>query len=1219
MRVLLAFFYSMMLWANHPVMATQTSCFAPTINNQCNSQDIDQSGSTGALIPTNALNPINLFNGNKYLREVDLYAHPEAPELEIVRHYNAMSTHYSDLGGAWTLSYQSRLLFSPNVEQTPTLQQANGTLRPLSATTGYLERQHDRFIWHYHNGDKWHFNQAGWLIQTQRQDQPPLLITRHTTGAKQHLIASVQQAQRRLDFDYIQVGSQQLLRQIQSAHGAVIYEYEQADDSALQRLIQAQLPDNRYVHYHYEKQYQQNNHWAITGKSIQQSAHSPLIRVRSWVYDQQGRAIFYMAEQTQHWVRIYYPNALQPAQTRLHSSNGITYIDFVSAHDSRIKTVSGATCWACPPPMQRSPSAVQFGDLFSVHHAAHDESQIHTISGQFDGWPDLSLHYNPQGRLTAWQNALQQRTTLFYKNNKAHHMRFANGDEQRVHYNALQQVSQIEYSQSNQATLRTQILRPSPQHLHIKHPNESEQLHFDAAQNLTQRHIQRQLSTPSGMVQWHYTENFIYDEHQPPRLIKHLLPEGGALHYSWSADRNRLQSIEWENPQGQRLTVVKKIPQGYEYANGLQQHVDAQGRAHHLQLLHAPSQQLWWQQQLQLSPQGLVEAKQQQLPLIHAAATPQTTHYIYNQKQQLVIAKTAQDNAHFYHWDPSGALAAHNHSTAPNVKRDASGLVTHWQFQDKDYMLRYNAMRQLDIVYNSVDRVQKNRQNAAGFRIYTQHYPQATQQFFLYHDKKIVAEYSANFSAKLPIHATHPVSRRYIYLHNQPVALIDYSTQNTDNLLVMHSDHLGAVHIITDAQKNIRWAARYDSFGKAEQLAGSPDFHFHLRREGQYYDVSTGWHYNLLRMYLPEQGHYLEPDPLGPNPTTQLLGYAKQQPLNHTDPWGLILFAFDGTRYDASSGGVVHTLHQSAVDASYYAPGPGSSEELNWDALIAHSTGRIIATQWQNLLRHLSYAQAQTPSATTPIDIIGFSRGSAIGRHFANQIIKHTQHGLFSHQDRFGNHIQACIQPRFMGFLDTVAQMGVLGASNLRYDFTVAPAWQWVVHGVALHEYRTLFPLYSLGTTTGSNQQEVGLVGSHADLGGGYPITDDDNFRPLSDVALQWILWNARAQGVQFSDPNLKQHGDYAYLHDESYIVEFDRKVKNYDFPRYFIDYLPIPNPLKDYQLLHPSYGIGLRSVVKKFIDSDLESAEKIHNRSAKVDLQAYYRWLDETLNWSPE
>lgn len=1208
MRVLFALICTIIIVVSHPVIATPNSCSAPKINNQCNSQDVDQSGATGALIPTNALNPVDLFSGNKYLREIDLYAHPEAPELEIVRHYNAMSTHYGTLGGSWTLSYQSRLI--TNNSAALTLQQANGTLRTLNATTGRLEKQPERFIWHYHNGDIWHFNKAGWLIQLQRQGQTPLIITRHAEGSPlQHLIDSVHQGQRRLQFRYQQIGSQLLLQQIHSPNGTIIYYYEQAENSVLQRLKQAEYPDHRRVHYHYEKQYQQQNPWAITGKSIQQSAHSPLLRVRSWVYDQTGRAIFYMAEQPQHWVRIYYPRAQQQsAQTQLHSRNGITYINFASATDNRIKTIAGATCWACPPPIERTPTSVQFGNALTVHHALKDENRIHKITGQFDGWPDLALHYNPKGQLTAWQNTLQQRTELFYKNNKAHRIRFANGDEQQVHYNSLQQLQQIEYK-NDQQQFSTQLVRPSPQHLHIKHPNETEKLIFNADSNITHRQITRQLPTPSGVVQWHYKERFIYDEKYPQRLIKHLLPEGGALHYIWSTDKDDLQRIEWENTQGARLLVVKNISQGQEYGNGLQQKTFFTGNQHFLQLYNPQSQQLWWRQRLSMN-QGLITVKEQHLAIIHEHKS-QTINYAYNPKQQIVITKKNQQKEEFYHWDNTGALAAHNKNSLPAVQRDSSGLVKHWQHKDKDYMLRYNSMRQLDLVYNSVDTVQKNSQNAAGFRIYTQHYPQAIQQFFLYDNKKIVAEYSVGFSAKLPTHAAHPVSRRYIYLHNQPVGLIDYHTNPAGELLVMHSDHLGAVHIISDANQKVRWAAIYDTFGAAEKIAANPDFHFHLRREGQYYDMSTGWHQNLLRTYLPQQGHYLEPDPLGPNPTTQLLGYAKQQPLNHTDPWGLILFSFDGTRYDKSSGGVVHLLNRAAKEDSYYAAGPGNTETVDWDAMVAHSTNNIINKQWQTLLYHLTYIQAQMPTTTVPIDIIGFSRGSAIALHFANQIIKHTQNGLFSHTDRFGNHIQACIQPRFMGLLDTVAQMGILGTKNYQYNFTVAPAWQWVVHGVALHEHRALFPLYSLGTA--HNLQEAGFIGAHGDLGGGYPMIDENDFKPLSDIALQWILWNARAQGMQFDDIGLKKHGNYAYAHDESSFLEFDRNLDNHDLP------MDLTNPLRGKQSQHPSYGYKVRAQVDQFMDYKLSAKEKIHNRSAKVDLNAYYRWLDETINWSPD
>lgn len=1165
------------------VVAEPLQCSAPTITNLCNSQDVDQSGSTGALLSTHAFNPIDLFSGNKYLRDVDLYAHPEAPDLELVRHYNAMTAYY---GSSWTLSYDARLLQHPL-----RLQQANGTVRPLNAATGQLQQQLDRWIWHYANGDSWHFNSDGWLIQIHRAGHEPLLIQRQLPTQR---IAAVQQGQHQLHFQY---DENHQLQQVHSPdHGAVQFHYEENPHTP--RLSHIQYPDGRQLHYHYEPEHQGGNPLAITGKSIQLQKNSPLLRVRHWKYDAQGRAIFYQTEQPHQWINIDFPDVEHPQQTRLHSENGITYVDFASPQDARIQKVHGASCWACPPPLQRTDNSLQIGGQFTVHHAPHNESRIQKISGSFPGWPDLQLHYNDQGQLQAWQTALQQPTELFYQNQKAHRMRFANGDTQQVDYNRQQRAQAITYTTANQET-QTQITYPSPQHVVLKHPHETEQLQFNAQHQLLRRHIKRQLSTPNSTVHWHYEERFHYEEQPPYRLLRHELPEGGALHYVW--DSNELQRLEWENSAGQRTVLLTQLENGaMQYANGLQLVQDTE----RIQLIDPQTQQVAWQQQLKRNTQGLIEQKWQQLSLLRQA--PVLSHYLYNPEQQLVV-EHHRGNTRYYAWDQSGALARDSQQPPPHLQRDASGLVTQWQKQDKNYILRYNAMRQLHVVYNSVDRIQKNTYNAAGFRIYAQHYPQASQQFFLYDNKKIVAEFTTNLNAKLPVHAAHPVSRRYVYWQNHPIALLNYEKKLQGEVQVIHSDHLAAPHVITTVDKTVLWAAEYDAFGVATPLFQQDGFVLNLRREGQYFDVGTGWHQNGLRTYLPEQGHYLEPDPLGPNPASQLLGYAKQQPLNHTDPWGLILFAFDGTRYDQSSGGVIHQLHQAALDTSFYIDGPGNSQNVDLDALIAYSANGIIKTQWSRLLQQLQYNQQQHPSQSTPIDIIGFSRGAALSLHFANQIMAHTQQGFFNYTDSYGKQIQACIQPRFMGLLDTVAQMGILGGSNKGFDFTVSPAWQWVTHAVALHEYRALFPVHSLGSS--ANRQEIGLVGSHADLGGGYPEVDDPHFMPLSDVALQWLLWNAQAQGMHFNAIDMDLYPRKAYMHDESSWIEWDRSY-------YLSGY---SNSIRPPQTLSPHLGYFVRKQTQPFIDYDLEDKEKINNRSAVVDLPAYYDWLEDRINWRPE
>src|SRR3546814_17487584 len=120
-----------------------------------------------------------------------------------------------------------------------------------------------------------------------------------------------------------------------------------------------------------------------------------------------------------------------------------------------------------------------------------------------------------------------------------------------------------------------------------------------------------------------------------------------------------------------------------------------------------------------------------------------------------------------------------------------------------------------------------------------------------------------------------------------------------------------------------------------------------FRLPGQVFDLATGWHDNLLRTYLPKWGHYAEPDPLGPVPGNQALGYAAQQPKRHADPLGLLLFAFDGPRNSPATQSNVWKMSQAYLDGPvFYHPGPGHSLSLDWDAIPAGRADPIIANNW---------------------------------------------------------------------------------------------------------------------------------------------------------------------------------------------------------------------------------------------------------------------------------
>lgn len=1170
--------------------AAPLSCSPPSLQNMCFAQELGpQSDQRPLNLPLLAFNPIHLFSGNKYLKAVDYAPHPQAPDLELIRYYDAMASSYSLFSSHWQLSYDIKLTkdgISPKIDFP------NGAQLKLTAAAGQLYTQGSQTIWQSRQGVRWHFDAQGWLQAIHRPHHPPLYIQRHSHGPLQHRLVAIEQNQQQLKFHYTTT-EPALVSHIETPVGTLYYDYEPQPDSELSQLKGVTFPDKRRLHYHYEAIYQAKNTGLITGKSIQLDASAPLQRVRSWVYNTQKQAIFMMTEQPSQWVHLQYPSVQHPQQTIITSPQGQTNITFNDTPPYAIKQVSGATCWACPPNLTQTENHIHLAQ-------AKINRQLNTIEGDFLGWPQLRLNYDAQQRLTAWSSAGLKPTLLGYDaHGRAQHMQFANGDSQALHYSTNGALAHIDYYSKQQAW-QTRIRRPHPQQLHLEHPNENEQLHYNTTGQLLSRQITRRFQPPHSQIthHWHYKEYFRYDDQQ--RLITHHLPEGGALHYHWQ--HQQLQSIHWESPQKPRQLVARSIRGGLEHSNGLLRLEYATASAHWLAWLQP--HQLWWQQLLVKNPQGLITLQRHQD--LHAADTTSAQHaFSYHSTQQLQ-AHYNHTHSHYFLWDADGSLR--QNSTAPTAKihRDPSGLPQQYEDTQRHYMLRYNPLRRLDVVLESNKTVQKNSHNSAGFRIYTQHYPQALQQLFFYHEKKLVAEFNAAFNAKLPIHAAHPVSKRYIYWHDLPIALIDYDQNPNGELLVIHSDHLGAAQQVSDSQQRLRWSAQYDVFGQAQHIRGDMDFH--LRRSGQYYDLATGWHDNLLRVYLPEQGQYLEPDPLGPNPSSQLYGYARQQPLNHTDPWGLVLFAFDGTRYDERSGGVVHQIHESSLDPSFYQAGPGQADELTWDAMVAYSADRIVQQQWQNLLNYLQSMPQST--APIPIDVIGFSRGAALARHFANQILQNTTNGFFNTTDSYGNQVQACIQPRFMGLLDSVAQIGILGSRNHLYNFSVAPAWQWVGHAVALHEYRALFPALLMGS--GDNRQEIGLVGAHGDLGGGYAHAPNDETQPLSQISLQWLLWQAQAQGMSFK-PLPTHSAPSAYLHDESALLAQDRNLENHNFAF-------VPDVGVGYtQDFHPTLGRLVRQQVKAFLSFDLPASEQVNNQRAKVDLAAYYRWLDQTLNWSPQ
>ena len=434
---------------------------------------------------------------------------------------------------------------------------------------------------------------------------------------------------------------------------------------------------------------------------------------------------------------------------------------------------------------------------------------------------------------------------------------------------------------------------------------------------------------------------------------------------------------------------------------------------------------------------------------------------------------------------------------------------------------------------------------------------------YLYEDGQVSAE----------LNEQGQITRQYLYLAGQIIAVIDSPQgnplskeelsahvllgQDAQNILKhlwhslagsdgqeqtawLHANHLGAPEAATDASGQLIWQASYAPFGAARIIKASAQAHgegqgreaftLNLRLPGQYFDAETGLFYNKQRYYDPARGEYLTPDPLGTPDGPNGYSYVRYNPLKYVDPDGLILFAFDGTNNSNPPPGVddfsnvykfFQGYDQAANGRAWYMNGVGRNDPdsgINrtpsdqYFAGTARARVNYMLDQFDNYALDTLKAK---PNEKISIDIVGFSRGAAMARDFSNRL------ATWLGQNRYGVEQSKCVEIRFMGLWDTVAQFGADGLSNTDWQLTIPAQAKHVFQAVAINENRYLFPGESINRGT-----QRGFIGSHADIGGSYGTGD------LSDVALNWITEQATLSGIK-----MKAWGDQSIGHAEWGIV----------------------------------------------------------------------------------
>lgn len=222
------------------------------------------------------------------------------------------------------------------------------------------------------------------------------------------------------------------------------------------------------------------------------------------------------------------------------------------------------------------------------------------------------------------------------------------------------------------------------------------------------------------------------------------------------------------------------------------------------------------------------------------------------------------------------------------------------------------------------------------------------------------------------------------------------------------------------------------------------------------------------------------------------------------------------------------------------------------------------------------------------LDVFGFSRGATSARHFINIIMQ----GFYGFKDQAK---QTYIHPdlfkiSFAGLFDSVGAYGnPSNEDDYGYNFNINDEWVTdsgkVIHFIALNEYRALFDLQTLFSDQSalyphniekSKRIEVGFVGAHSDIGGGYEANTQGvenshkNPTQLSVMTLQKMYNYAVEYGVplaKFIPPQVES------LLIDNYKTVDAVLTEQPDFKRAWQEWAEHFKQREVYQYLHKTYA----------------------------------------------
>lgn len=214
----------------------------------------------------------------------------------------------------------------------------------------------------------------------------------------------------------------------------------------------------------------------------------------------------------------------------------------------------------------------------------------------------------------------------------------------------------------------------------------------------------------------------------------------------------------------------------------------------------------------------------------------------------------------------------------------------------------------------------------------------------------------------------------------------------------------------------------------------------------------------------------------------------------------MALYAFDGTgnedQTDETRDSNVVDFFHAYIDprknddpdeelGSLYLKGIGRRAKLFVGKALAETFG---VGGHKRVRQAMDRLENNIEAGDNVVDIVGFSRGAAIGLSFANEVAKKLPD----------------VRIRFMGLFDVVGQFGLPGRDvQAGHVLTLPKNVECCRHAMAMDETRALFPLTRLCDDKdehGHELAELWFRGVHSDVGGG------NGNRGLNWIALNWMF-----------------------------------------------------------------------------------------------------------------